>query len=414
MGAARARAFSFGAAMFCLSSAQAAPGLPEGCTGASSAANAHTCGHGKFGPFASVASQPSSELLLLNQVNAPHTLYTVSLSGEPLANESVVGYSPLESGAYGFYQDNDYPLRIEDSAGLPVEPVLVDTTFQTCPDELRMLRVFDLTALEPYRVVLGPTADRSVAVAIEHMASFSEQFYPDRDGDGWAGAGDVLVSWCGAISGYVLAAGDCDDTNDRVFPLASETCNGINDDCIGGADDTAGICAGHAVGTRCISRVPGEAACGCATDADCKEPVQRCDAASHSCTELVGGAGGEAGHAGADGGVGGEGGTTSGRTGQAGTRAGSVHSAGESGAPPQEGVGGEPKVDGTGGASRGHAGMNGGAPLQDESPQPAETTGCGCRISSQSHSFAIVPMLAVLGLARCWRRRGRAPAIELQ
>jgi hypothetical protein len=365
MAVARARALSFGTAVFCLSTAQAAPGLPEGCIGGSSAANAHTCGHGKFGPFASVASQPSSELLPQNNVNTPHTLYTVSLAGEPLGNESVVGYSPLESGAYGFYQDDHYPLRIENSAGLPVEPVLVDTTFQTCPDELRMLRVFDLTALEPYRVVLGPTADRSVAVAIEHMAAFSEQFYPDRDGDGWAGEGEVLVSWCGAVSGYALAAGDCDDTNDRVFPLASETCNGINDDCIGGADDI------------------------------------------DACTEAVGGAGGEAGHAGADGSIGGEGGTTSGSTGQAGTRAGSVHSAGESGAPPEEGVGGEPKGDGAGGGLGGHAGINDGASRQDEAPQRAETTGCGCRISRQSHSFAIIPMLAVLGLVRRWRRNGK-------
>jgi hypothetical protein len=368
-----ARAIAFGAAMFCSSTPRAAAALPEGCTGASSAANAHTCGHGKFGPFATVASQPSSELLLQNNVNASHTLYTVVLSGEPLENESVVGYSPLESGAYGFYQDDDYALRIEGPAGVPIEPVLVDTTFRTCPDELRMLRVFELTALEPYRVVLGPTPGRSVSVAVEYMATFSEQFYPDRDRDGWAGAGDVLVSWCGAIEGYTLAAGDCDDTNARVFPLASETCNGINDDCIGGVDDSGEICAGH-----------------------------------------VGGAGGEAGQTSADAGIGGDGGTTSGGTGQAGTRAGSIHSAGESGAPPDEGVGGEPKVDGTGGALGGHAGMNGGAARQDELPQRSGTTGCGCRMSSHSHSFAIVPMLAVLGLVRRWRRAGKAPAIELQ
>jgi hypothetical protein len=85
-------------------------------------------------------------------------------------------------------------------------------------------------------------------------------WYRDADGDGWGDSTHVLPS-CVAINGYVGVGGDCDDNRDElqlddvdlegvdtcdgdcndldpaVLPGATETCNGVDDDCARGIDD---------------------------------------------------------------------------------------------------------------------------------------------------------------------------------
>ncbi len=65
-------------------------------------------------------------------------------------------------------------------------------------------------------------------------------WYADLDGDGY-GNPDSGIRSCDAIAGYVSAdAGfDCRDTNDNVYPGASEVCNGTDDDCDGNVDEGA-------------------------------------------------------------------------------------------------------------------------------------------------------------------------------
>ncbi|MCP4810262.1 MAG: hypothetical protein GY913_23945 [Proteobacteria bacterium] len=59
----------------------------------------------------------------------------------------------------------------------------------------------------------------------------------DADNDGF-GSTDYQESSCtGAPSGYVEDATDCDDLDALVFPGAEETCNGIDDNCDGTADE---------------------------------------------------------------------------------------------------------------------------------------------------------------------------------
>jgi len=61
-------------------------------------------------------------------------------------------------------------------------------------------------------------------------------FFRDADGDGY---GDPLVTTvgCTAPLGFVGVGGDCDDTKNVVHPGASEVCDGVDNNCVGGTDE---------------------------------------------------------------------------------------------------------------------------------------------------------------------------------
>ena len=61
-------------------------------------------------------------------------------------------------------------------------------------------------------------------------------WYPDADGDGFGlGAGEVVG--CTLPEGYAEQGGDCNDALATSFPGATETCNGVDDDCDGEVDN---------------------------------------------------------------------------------------------------------------------------------------------------------------------------------
>ncbi|MBI4599197.1 putative metal-binding motif-containing protein [Candidatus Uhrbacteria bacterium] len=62
-------------------------------------------------------------------------------------------------------------------------------------------------------------------------------YYPDDDGDRYGKAGSSPAYACSPPSGYTNNNTDCDDTRSSVYPGATETCNGLDDDCDGQADD---------------------------------------------------------------------------------------------------------------------------------------------------------------------------------
>ncbi len=64
----------------------------------------------------------------------------------------------------------------------------------------------------------------------------SVTYYPDDDGDGY-GAGEGTASCVGQPADTSTVDGDCDDTDAAIFPGATETCNGVDDDCDGAADE---------------------------------------------------------------------------------------------------------------------------------------------------------------------------------
>ncbi len=60
-------------------------------------------------------------------------------------------------------------------------------------------------------------------------------WYEDADSDGW-GNSAMSVNRCDALTGFVASSGDCLDIDVSVNPGASESCNGVDDDCDGDVD----------------------------------------------------------------------------------------------------------------------------------------------------------------------------------
>ena len=77
---------------------------------------------------------------------------------------------------------------------------------------------------------------------IDDGAADASTWYADTDGDTY-GDHAVTTRGCTAPRGYVAADTDCDDTDDAVYPGATEVCNGIDDDC----DDTIDLAAEDAL-----------------------------------------------------------------------------------------------------------------------------------------------------------------------
>lgn len=62
------------------------------------------------------------------------------------------------------------------------------------------------------------------------------QYYRDTDGDSYGNDLNYTYS-CEPIDGYVLTAGDCNDSDDAIYPGATEVLNGLDDDCNGAIDN---------------------------------------------------------------------------------------------------------------------------------------------------------------------------------
>ena len=71
-------------------------------------------------------------------------------------------------------------------------------------------------------------------------AAGASRWYADSDGDGYGDASTTTRD-CSAPSGYVADDSDCDDTDASVHPGASESCNGVDDDCDGTTDEPSAV-----------------------------------------------------------------------------------------------------------------------------------------------------------------------------
>ncbi|MFT3841637.1 MAG: putative metal-binding motif-containing protein [Myxococcaceae bacterium] len=62
-------------------------------------------------------------------------------------------------------------------------------------------------------------------------------YYPDVDVDGYGSSTATAQSACSPVSGKVTSNTDCNDSNGAIHPGATEVCNGLDDNCVGGIDE---------------------------------------------------------------------------------------------------------------------------------------------------------------------------------
>ena len=66
-------------------------------------------------------------------------------------------------------------------------------------------------------------------------------YYTDADGDGFGEDGTEFTDDCDTPIGSATVGGDCDDTDNSVYPGAPELCDNIDNNCDGAVDNNAGI-----------------------------------------------------------------------------------------------------------------------------------------------------------------------------
>jgi hypothetical protein len=64
-------------------------------------------------------------------------------------------------------------------------------------------------------------------------------YYRDQDNDGYGATTNGTTQACSLPSGYRTTSNDCNDNVTAVNPGATETCNGVDDNCVGGIDEGA-------------------------------------------------------------------------------------------------------------------------------------------------------------------------------
>ena len=375
------------------------------CTEVGAAATEHTCLHGSFGPFITLAAQAFPGFVY-SEVSTPHTYFTVQLGGEQNVGHRAVVFAPNATGAFAIYMKSKFPLVVRDSSGAPV-PEFVEHAISGCavPDALVWVKTFKvLDESETYTLDVGPVDAPSVSFAIENLGGFSRQWYADVDGDGFGGT-LVAESWCKAPAAYNFDGGDCNERDPQVNPEAIEVCNGVDDNC-DFTDDLAiaNLCATAASGSVCLAQ--GDlAACGCITNAECSIGTT-CEPQSKACQAPLG-EGGAPGKGGA-GAVG-----DAGAAAEAGAQGLPIEPAGGSGGYGHSAAGVAHDNEGkAGSAVKAQAGAGGnrtpdGASGSGPSAPNAEESGCrlgGTASNSQGPLWAFL-----LGSTLLWRARRRRP-----
>ena len=126
-------------------------------------------------------------------------------------------YADADGDGFGATGD---PLPCDDTDGV------VDS--QDCDD--------GNAAVNPNSTETCNDVDDDCNGVVDDNADGAPTWHADSDDDGYGSDSSTMVA-CSPPAGHVASGGDCDDGSAAVNPGATETCNGIDDDCSGTPDD---------------------------------------------------------------------------------------------------------------------------------------------------------------------------------
>jgi hypothetical protein len=130
----------------------------------------HACLHMKFGPFQTVSTQPYPGTVF-NDINTPHTAYTMTLGAQAQGFQGAVLYQPTVTGEFAFLTDGAAAVSVFDGAGSPVTSVGVAPGDGALCAEIGQVAVFALSDTETYTLVMGSEADVDPTVVVEYLGA---------------------------------------------------------------------------------------------------------------------------------------------------------------------------------------------------------------------------------------------------
>ena len=92
-------------------------------------------------------------------------------------------------------------------------------------------------AVSPVAVEVCNAVDDDCDGSVDQGASDATRWYLDVDQDGHGGS--IFVDACTAPAGYLASSTDCNDLSASVNPAATESCNGVDDNCDGSIDEAS-------------------------------------------------------------------------------------------------------------------------------------------------------------------------------
>jgi len=135
----------------------------------------------------------------------------------------------VDDGTAAFDDDGDCYCEDSSTCNGTIEASCTTLGFEDCDDA-------DATAYPSAAEVCDDVDNDCNGDVDEATATDALTWYVDGDGDGYGDASTWTVS-CNQPAGYVGNATDCDDTSAVIRPLATELCDGADNDCDGSVDE---------------------------------------------------------------------------------------------------------------------------------------------------------------------------------
>lgn len=179
---------------------------------------------------APVITSGASGTDLQENSGAGQTVYTITATDDVAVTGYAIGGTDASlltvdaaTGVVTLTADPDYESKSSYSFTVTASDAANNTSTATAVT----FSITNVVCEDPSACNYGDTAN---------ACSYATTWYRDADGDGYGDSGDTQQA-CSAPAGYVATSGDCDDTDNSIYPGASEVCDGVDNDCDTSVDE---------------------------------------------------------------------------------------------------------------------------------------------------------------------------------